>query len=216
MTSVASAVDRILTAKDAHASDTSLLVGVTGIDGSGKGYVSERIAAGLQDNGIRFAQINVDGWLNLPSKRFNSANPAQHFYDHAIRFDELFAQLVLPLKAKRSLRLEAELADATDAERLRRHTYEFAEIDVILLEGIFLLKKPFRPHFDLTFWIDCSFETAFERALERGQEGLPADETIHAYETIYFPAQRIHIALDDPHSVATAVICNDSKISPSP
>jgi uridine kinase len=60
--------------------------------------------------------------------------------------------------------------------------------------------------------VECSFETALERALTRGQEGLPPDETIRAYETIYFPAERIHFALDDPKGSADAVIVNDDRI----
>ena len=44
-------------------------------------------------------------------RRFDPANPAQHFYDHALRFEELFARLVLPLREHRTHRLEADLAD---------------------------------------------------------------------------------------------------------
>jgi uridine kinase len=159
----------------------------------------------------------VDGWLNLPSRRFSPANPAEHFYGHSIRFEEMFARLILPLKDRRSHRLVAELADATDAEAYRRHIYEFEDIDVILLEGIFLLKRASRHHFDVSFWIDCTFETALERALARGQEGLSPEETVRDYETIYFPAQRIHLDRDSPRGFATAVLNNDPRISaPAP
>src|SRR5262249_36491060 len=161
--------------------------------------------------------INVDGWLNLPSRRFSSVNPAEHFYTHAIRFEEMFARLVLPLKECRSCRLVAELGDATDAEAYRQHTYVFADIDVILLEGIFLLKRAHRDYLDLSFWIGCTFETALERALARGQEGLSPEETVRDYETIYFPAQRIHFDRDSPRGSATAVLNNDPRIlAPAP
>lgn len=171
MTEHTSAVEAILAQRTAVPRARSVLAGITGIDGSGKGYVAERIAAQLRERGVRVAEINVDGWLDLPSRRFSPINPAEHFYDHAIRFEEMFARLVLPLKESRSCRLVAELADATDAEVYRRHVYEFEVIDVILLEGIFLLKRAHRHHLDLSFWIDCTFETALERALARGQGG---------------------------------------------
>jgi uridine kinase len=38
---------------------------------------------------------------------------------------------------------------------------------------------------------------------------LPPDETIRAYQTIYFPAQLIHFALDAPREAADTVIDND-------
>jgi uridine kinase len=78
-----------------------------------------------------------------------------------------------------------------------------------LLEGIFLFKPTYRNHFDLTVWIDCSFEAALERAIKRGQEGLPPEETVRSFETIYFPAQRIHLARDNPRETADIVFTND-------
>jgi uridine kinase len=117
-------------------------VAVTGIDGSGKGFVASRIVAELLIGGLRAEAINIDGWLNLPGTRFNAANPADHFYEHAIRFEELFSQLVLPLRDARSLRLEADFAEETATE-YRRHLYEFTDLDVVVLEGIYLLKRAF-------------------------------------------------------------------------
>jgi uridine kinase len=213
MTEIAPAVEMILVRRAAVPHQRSLLAGLSGIDGSGKGYLTGQIAARLEDRGIRVATIHADGWLNLPSKRFSTVNPAEHFYHHAIRFEELFANLVLPLKAGRCLRFVADLADPTNAETYQQHVYQFEDIDVILLEGIFLLKRAHRDYLDLSFWIDCTFETALERALARSQEGLSREETIRAYETIYFPAQRIYQERDAPQAFATVVMPNDPRLS---
>ncbi|HEX6383276.1 MAG TPA: uridine kinase [Anaerolineae bacterium] len=156
--------------------------------------------------------INIDGWLNLPPKRFSKDRPGEHFYHHAIRFEEMFAQLVLPLKRNRSICVEADFAEET-ARQYRKHTYDYENVDVIVLEGIYLLKRAFRQYYDWTLWIDCSFETALERALRRGQEGLPPAETIRAYQTIYFPAQEIHFCLDEPRSAADASLANDPRLT---
>jgi uridine kinase len=83
------------------------------------------------------------------------------------------------------------------------------DVDVILLEGIFLLKKDYRHQYDLSIWIECSFETALQRAVARAQEGLPPAETVRAYESIYFPAQRLHFQLDAPMRAANMVLHND-------
>ncbi|MEQ8972980.1 MAG: hypothetical protein RIE73_21575 [Coleofasciculus sp. C1-SOL-03] len=60
--------------------------------------------------------------------------------------------------------------------------------------------------------IDCSFETALERAITRSQEGLSPSETIQAYQAIYFPAQKIHFELDRPQRSAIARINNDPRL----
>lgn len=194
------------------AAQSALLVAVSGIDGSGKGYITEKIVTQLLLQRLRVASINIDGWLHLPEKRFSTEHSAEHFYKHGIRFEEMFGQLVLPLKEMRSHRTLAQLADATNASACREHLYEFEDVDIVILEGIFLLKKAFRAYYDLSLWVDCTFATALERAVQRGQEGLPREETIRDFETIYFPAQRIHIARDDPRTYSTLIITNDPRL----
>lgn len=190
----------------------SVLVAITGIDGCGKGYLAAQLGRALEEAGPRVAIVNIDGWLNLPRTRFSPKHPAAHFYRHAIRFDELFEQLVLPLRERRSLRVVADVAEET-ATTYRRHVYEFSDVDVILLEGIYLLKRAFAERYDLSIWIDCSFETALERAIARSQEGLSADHTVHAYRSIDFPAQEIHFACDNPAAAATMRVNNDPRLA---
>lgn len=205
-------VDAIAAGRDAAPAERSLLAAVSGIDGCGKGYLTARLVADLEARGLRVAGINIDGWLNLPRVRFSKTDPAEHFYRHAIRFDDLFAQLVLPLREHRSVRHEADFAEET-ATAYRKQLYEFHDVDVIVLEGIYLLKRERRAPYDLSVWIDCTFETALERALARGQEHLDREATIAAYRTIYFPAQEIHFARDEPRRSASLVVPNDSRIA---
>ncbi|HEX6850127.1 MAG TPA: hypothetical protein VF139_01880 [Candidatus Polarisedimenticolaceae bacterium] len=190
----------------------SVLVALTGIDGSGKGYVTSRLARLLEEQGVRVATIGIDGWLNLPHVRFDLANPAEHFYRNAIRFDAMFRDLVLPLRDRRSLRVEADFAEETATE-FRKHLHAFDNVDVVLLEGIFLLKRELRRHYDLSVWIDCTFETALERAVARRQERLPPEATVEAYRTIYFPAQQCHLLNDAPVAAATCILENDARLA---
>jgi len=48
-------------------------------------------------------------------------------------------------------------------------------------------KRINRHRYDLSVWIECSFETALKRAVARAQESLPPVDTIRAYETIVLP-----------------------------
>jgi uridine kinase len=116
------------------------------------------------------------------------------------------------LRDTRSIRLEADFAEET-ATRYRRHVYEFTDLDVIVLEGIYLLKRELVGHYDLSAWIDCSFETALERAVARAQEGLSPKDTVRAYQTIYFPAQELHARRDEPRAAATVILNNDRRLS---
>lgn len=204
-------IKQVLEIRKYLSAQRSTLVAITGIDGCGKGYLTAQIAEAITAKGVNVAVIGIDGWLNLPEKRFNNQNPAEHFYLHALRFDEMFTQLIFPLRDRRSIELVADLAEET-ATTFRQQTYKFAEIDVILLEGIYLLKTDFQNYYDLSVWINCTFETALERAIDRAQEGLPPEETIEAYRNIYFPAQQIHFERDAPQSKATLILNNDRRL----
>ncbi len=206
-----STVKTILDKRKETPKSRSLLAAFSGIDGCGKGYLTTKICAQFKTLGINTVVINGDGWLNLPEKRFNQDNQAKHFYLNGFRFGEMFSQLVLPLKNNRSINLEANFVAET-ATTYQKYHYEFKNIDVILLEGIYLLQPDFLAYYDLSFWIDCSFKTALTRALARGQEGLSQKETINAYRTIFFPAQIIHFQKDDPKGLATEIIKNEEKI----
>jgi uridine kinase len=188
--------------------EQSLLVGISGIDASGKGFITARLADKLRRTGLKVANINADGWLNLPHIRFDPENPAENFYHKAIRFDEMFEKLILPLRASRSIKITANLTEETARDYIK-HEYVYAGIDVILLEGIFLFKNELKNHFDIKIWVECSFETALRRAAARAQENLSPAETAKAYETIYFPAQKIHFAHDKPPESADIVFYNE-------
>jgi uridine kinase len=201
-------VGKIMERRATVAGARSLLVGISGIDGCGKGYLASQLEAHLALHAVTAAVLNADAWLNLPEKRFDKSSPAENFYENAIRFDEFFSQLVIPLKNQRSVYLSADFTEET-ATRYRKYTYEFKDVSVVLVEGIFLFKPQYRKHFDLAIWVDCSFATALARAISRAQEGLSPVNTIAAYETIYFPAQRIHLAQDNPRENADLVFENN-------
>ena len=203
-------VGAIVRKRGAIAPDRAVLVGVSGIDGSGKGFITSKVEQALTDKSLSVAVISADDWLNLPSVSLNRENYAEHFYKHAIRFDEMFERLILPLREHREVDVLADCGDAK-ATVHRKYRYVFRNIDIVLVEGIFLFKAAYRDYFDLKVWIECSFQTALRRAIARGQEGLPSAETQHAFEAIYFPAQKIHLDRDDPHRAADLILHNDDS-----
>ena len=213
MATLHSVVNEILDARSTISSERSALIAISGIDAGGKGYFTERLVGALQSKGVRAVWINVDYWLSLPDRRFGTSDPPENYYHNAIRFEEMFTETVLPLRDHRSRRVEINYADETATE-YRRQTLEFDDVDVIVLEGIYLLKRAFQAYYDRSIWIECGFETALERAISRGQEGLPPEETIRDYRTIYVPAQEIHFQRDDPKGVSDLIVNNDARLGP--
>src|ERR1700751_2337925 len=111
--SVRGTVDGVASARRQIDPRRSMLVAISGIDASGKGYLTRAIDQQLRDRGFMTAVINVDGWLRLPHERFSATGAAEHFYTHAFRFEDMFAKLVVPLRERRRISLEADFARET-------------------------------------------------------------------------------------------------------
>jgi len=129
----------------------SLLVALSGIDASGKGYTATLLDRALERHGIHTALIHADDWLSPPRQRFGSPRSARHFFENAFRFDAMFSQVVRPLRRDR--RLDVTLTLGGESGFLRRRSYRFSDVDVVLLEGIFLLRRELLPTYDRTIYV---------------------------------------------------------------
>src|SRR5262249_8984102 len=110
----------------------SILARMSGIGGAGKSFVANQIVQRLLQQHIHAVVLPGDGWLNLPRERFNTQNPSPHFYENALRMDEMLEQLVLPLKTKRSHSGIMNFTEET-ATIYRSEPYAFEDVDVIVL-----------------------------------------------------------------------------------
>ena len=185
------------------------VVGVSGIDGSGKGYISKKLSNQISATGRSCSLIGIDGWLQPPNKRFSEHDPGRYFYECGFRFDEMQRQLYKPLCSSGSVDLVAKHSDPSGNEEMVDYHYQIHQSDVIIFEGIFLFQNRFT--FDYSVWIECSYETALDRALKRNQEGLPEEEIRSDYHNIYFAAQKIHLEADDPRGKCDYIFLNDDR-----
>ncbi len=74
MLTLQTVIDEILDVRSSIPSQRSVLTAISEIDGCGKGYVTAWIVDQLQTKGVRAVAINVDGWLNLPNRRFDASD----------------------------------------------------------------------------------------------------------------------------------------------
>src|SRR5438132_10710109 len=103
---------KIVATRTEKSAEQAVLVGISGIDAGGKGFITEKIAQRLQESGWRVATINADDWLNLPEVCLSRHKPAEHFYEHDMRFDELLDRLLVTITHNRAATLVPEHARA--------------------------------------------------------------------------------------------------------
>jgi len=195
-----------------RARPNATLVAMSGIDGSGKSALAAPLAQEIESFGFKVAVIGIDPWQNPQSVRFGGTQPGEHFYHHAIRFNALFDRVVRPLTANRSIQLLTQ-GIRTDYDIYEPVEYRYSDVDVVLLEGIFLLQPRFDWLYDLRVWVECSFASALQRALARNAEARTQQQLRDDYARIYHAAQRHHFLVDEPRERADFVIPNETAWS---
>lgn len=212
MTELDELVSAVLREKQNYSGERLFTVGISGIDGAGKGYITGQLQEGLEQRGLSVANINIDPWQNPLPVRLRETEPAKNIYHHIFRWKEFFEQLIIPLQQNKRICLQT-IGIRSDADEYYPLTYDFPAPDILLLEGILLFKQAYLSYFDMRVWISCSYETALERALERNVEKLSREKLISDYETYYHAAQKLHMILDHPEGTASLVYLNDPVLS---
>jgi uridine kinase len=127
----------------------------------------------------------------------------------ALCLEDLRERVLAPLRESRSLRTTLDWAAPGSAGSDRR-AFEFVDLDVLVVEGLFLLRRDIRGSFDLSFWVECSFDTALERAIEARHGSAAAVLALH--DQVLLPALKMHLHCDDPRSHADGVIVDDPRL----
>ena len=191
-----------------HDKRTAFTIAISGIDASGKGYTTKLLQEELENVGYKVANINIDPWQNPIPIRLRMENPAQNVYENIFRWNNFFEQLVFPLQKNKNIYMETQ-GIRSDADIYYPLIYDCKNIDILIIEGILLFKRKYLSYYDYKIWVDCSFETALQRAIKRNVEKLNETRLIHDYATYYYAAQRFHFERDDPQKQADIIFNNE-------
>lgn len=202
--SIADLGHSVLSAFQQHKKSRLFTTAISGIDGSGKGYITAQLQQYLESAGYKVANINIDPWQQPIPVRLQKENPAENFYRNVFRWNDFFEQLIIPLQQNKAIFLETQLI-RTDADIYYPFTYRYENPDILLVEGICLLQEQYERYYDFKVWVECSFEEALKRAISRNAEQLDEERLRQDYASYYFAAQRLHMAKDYPKQRADII-----------
>ncbi|WP_413700835.1 uridine kinase [Psychromonas sp. KJ10-10] len=141
-------------------SSKAQIIAISGIEGGGKRSLTEKVAQALRLEGISVAIVHADDWEAPEKVRFNVMNSPEEYYLNAYRLDEMVEQLILPLKLFGSVKTFVQLDDVLNP---RRVDYNFENIEIILIEGVYLLQSAYLELYDYSIWVKSDFDATFER-----------------------------------------------------
>jgi len=178
------------------------IIAISGIEGGGKRALSDKVSDALKLQGVRVAVVHTDDWEASKSVRFNVMNSPEEYYLNAYRFDEMIEQLILPLKLFGSIKTSVTLDDVMNPRTVE---YDFQHIDIIIIEGVYLLQEAYLDLYDYTCWVVSDYDAAFARLAGQSNVEQSQQALVNLFELLIKPAEQYHINSDNPQDNAKSI-----------
>jgi uridine kinase len=186
-----------------------LLVGISGIDASGKSTFANYLEKSLRKKNISCFIISGDDFFFKRKVRYANPNGAIGYYQESCNYKNLLEELLIPLKkSKQSFQKIIKIVDwktDTDVEV----EYFFQKSSVVIVEGVFLFKKGISEVFDYKIWMDLSFRRGVKRAMRRERDIIrygSAHRVKERYLNRLYRAQLMHLEQDKPYEVCHTIV----------
>ncbi|WP_192930249.1 GNAT family N-acetyltransferase [Alkaliphilus pronyensis] len=190
-----------------------LIVGINGVDTSGKTVFTKDLANYLKKLGFHIQTIHLDDFHNPSEIRHKDTNPILSYIHNAFNLNCIETELLKPVISDGILDKELTLLELESNEFNIIKKYEINPDTIVLVEGVLLYREPIDKYFELRIYLDISFEEVLKRASIR--DGCLMGETvIEKYRQKYIPIQKWYIEKYQPVKKSTIIIKNDNYEKP--
>lgn len=165
-----------------------LLIAIAGASGSGKTTVANALLQGIQSLGFSADLFSQDNFYNPVGHPLSNYDEPK-----ALELDLLADKLHV---LKQGLATDIPTYDFV-THRRQKETRLIEPLDVILVEGLFLLSQPnLVSAFDVKIYLDVPQEVCFKRRLDRDQKerGREPKDILRQYNDQVRPGFEQHIA----------------------
>lgn len=165
-------------------SRTLQFVALSGRDCTGKSTLAANVRGQLSDLGLSVNLLSIDTFLIPRHLRAPKTSEFIDYFENAFDYDSLVETL-------ESIRGNTPSINAKGVVVKPQ--------DVVLVEGVFLLRKELCQWWNLRVWIETETSAIMKRAIKRDKEYFGDEESVRrVYENRCLPAQDYHIQRDMP------------------
>ena len=190
-----------------------LIVGINGVDTSGKSTFTKELARYLFKIGFKSHTISIDDFHNPSKIRNKEKNPVISYLNNAFDITKIENEIMKPLVTENKLDKELLLLNLETDEFTNNKRYVIDEDTILLFEGVLLYREPLNQYFDFRIFIDISFDEVLKRAAKRDLSLLGKD-VIEKYNNKYIPIQKLYIEKYNPKILSDIIIDNNDYWNP--
>lgn len=187
-----------------------MLVGVDGVDGSGKTVFADELAVTLRPR-VPVERVSIDGFHKQRADRYRLGRTSpEGFWLDSYDYDAFECGVVQPLRAGALEYLEASHDLATD-EVLDGPLRRLDSPAIVIVDGIFLHRPELRDVWDFSLYLDVDFSVSVARMSVRdGSSPDPEDPGNRRY----VEGQKLYFEECAPWALASLVVDNNDLAHP--
>lgn len=196
-------------------SDQPLLVGIDGIDASGKTTFAKQLSKQLRNIDRQIICASIDGFHNPQDIRYRQgANSSEGYYLDSFDYIALLKYLLEPIK-KGERKVKTKIFDLENNKTIKGFEKTIEPGCILIMEGIFLFRPELIKYWDIKIFLDITFETSLGRALNREKDIKKLGDQIKLkYSQRYIPGQKLYFKEAKPKERADIVINNNNFEKP--
>lgn len=184
------------------------VLGLSGVDASGKTRFFEDYAAFLRATGVPCRVVHLDDYHNPSSLRRRGADERDAYYRNAFDLDKLVREVLSPLRESGRLCKTVRCLDLEADQYTREVAYRIDRDTVVLVEGVLLFRPPVDEYLDARIFLDVSFDEVLRRAAVRDVPRY-GPEMLERYRRKYIPVQRRYLEEWTPRERCDLLVDNE-------
>ncbi|MGD0795112.1 MAG: HAD hydrolase-like protein [Dehalococcoidales bacterium] len=183
--------------------DRPLVIGVNGIDCSGKTVFTSALQQFLDAKGHQTQLISLDDFHNPREIRYAGQDQADNYFHKSFDIQTILKKLLIPVREKGEYTATLKLLDLQTDKYTVTRKFSFSRQSIVLIEGVFLFRKDLSPFIDYKIFLEIPLKEGKKRAISRDPEA-----SLNKYDTKYLPAQRKYLQEHPPLTLADMIIDN--------
>jgi len=185
----------------------AFVIGVNGVDTSGKTIFTTSLAEHFKERGRPVQMIGLDDFHHPRARREEGIDPIEAYTANAFDLKRLVAELLAPARRGEHIRRTLKLLNIVTDEYSVRKMFTIDKETIVLLEGVLLFRPPLDEFFDYRIFLDIPFEEVLRRAARRDVP-LYGAEFLEKYRQKYIPVQQRYFRNHDPINKSDLIIDN--------
>ena len=173
------------------------IVALDGLSGAGKTTLVQKLERELNAHDCKVTIFHIDDHIVERQKRYNTGY--EEWYEfYRLQWD------VEKLRLNLFEGIYRNIGEITlpfyDKSNDTHSTYsKVIETDsIVLIEGIFLQRKEWRPYYEFVIYLDCSREKRYERELNRDTYIGDKQNIVDKYNRRYWPGEDYYLKVENP------------------